>query len=79
MEELVQNFGLQWIAQEIFSYLTGEELFNCRLVSKSWLQFLDKNSKLWKQALINEKTKLEEILYEEAIEFGAKQVEKDES
>ena len=48
MDEFVCNPGLEFIAHKIFEYVDCHEtLMNCRLVSKSWKNCLDRNRKWW--------------------------------
>ena len=46
MEEILQNPGLQHIAEEIFWKLSYEDLENCRLVNQSCKQILE-NPMFW--------------------------------
>ena len=41
IETILQNPGFQLISRNIFKYLKLKDFSNCRLVSKSWKQFID--------------------------------------
>ena len=43
LDELIQNRGLQHLARSIFWFLDYSSLTSCRLVSKSWKDFIDNN------------------------------------
>ena len=48
IETILQNPGFQLISRNIFKYLKLEDFANCRLVSKSWKQFIDEDKYLAK-------------------------------
>ena len=51
IESILQNPGFQLISRNIFKYLKLEDFSNCRLVSKSWKQFIDEDKYLAKVQL----------------------------
>ena len=56
LDELVHNRGLQHLARHIFHYLDFKSLAQCRIVSKGWKDFIDRDSnnfnfKTWKLLL----------------------------
>ena len=55
MDTFIESIGLQWIAQEIFSY-------RCRSVSKLWQRYMDQDTYIWKQVLMQEKMKFSLML-----------------
>ena len=46
IKTILQNPGLRLISRNIFKYLKLEDFSNCRLVSKSWKQFIDEDKYL---------------------------------
>ena len=48
IETILQNPGFQLISRNIFKCLRLEDFANCRLVSKSWKQFIDEDTYLAK-------------------------------
>ena len=48
METLIQNPGLQFLAQNIFAYFDHANLLKCRKVTQSWKNYIDNDSFLWK-------------------------------
>ena len=46
IETFLQNPGYELIARNIFKYLKLKDFSNCRLVSKGWKQFIDKDKYL---------------------------------
>ena len=46
IKTILQNPGLRLISRNIFKYLKLKDFSNCRLVSKSWKQFIDEDKYL---------------------------------
>ena len=51
IDTLLQNPGYDLISRNIFKYLKLKDFENCRLVSKSWKQFIDEDKYLAKVQL----------------------------
>ena len=51
IDTLIQNPGFELVARNIFKYLKLEDFSNCRLVSKTWKQFIDEDKYLGKVLL----------------------------
>ena len=47
MDYVISNYGMQHIPDQIFNYLSLQELNNCRLVSKQWQNYLLESRFFW--------------------------------
>ena len=84
MEGLTQNPGYYYIAKSIFSSLDSKSLTTCRLVCKSWCEFIDYEILNWIQILIYQSVKLQDWLdhhesWKEAIENICEEVNVDKA
>ena len=64
MELVTKSPGLQHIAEDIFNILDKKSLFDCRLVNKSWMAIMKKQTFCWKRGvnkLISENKEVELI------------------
>ena len=62
MEQLVQNPGFTYVALNIFAYLDNKTLRNCRLVCKSWCDFVDLEKINWIEILDRQTAELTDWL-----------------
>ena len=84
MEGLTQNPGYYYIAKSIFNSLDSKSLTICRLVCKSWCEFIDYEILNWIQILIYQSVKLQDWLdhhesWKEAIENICEEVNVDKA
>ena len=64
MELVTKSPGLQHIAEDIFNILDKKSLLDCRLVNKSWMAIMKKQTFCWKRGvnkLISENKEVELI------------------
>ena len=62
MEQLVQNPGFTYVVLNIFAYLDNKTLKNCRLVCKSWCNFIDLEKINWIEILDRQTAELTDWL-----------------
>ena len=62
MDQLVENTGFHYITKTIFNYFDQNTLCACRLVSKSWCEYIDYEKLNWIQILLYQSIKLSDWL-----------------